>query len=164
MENAINIFSQHEAATSAPARNTTAYSRTPRTSVNPRLLSLFAKEIAAGRPLWALLHTNEYLAADSLLRRALLIKARAALTDARYQNHAALIESILNGTRMGEFTADEQAVIRSLEAGRASSVEYVRRAQSHTERKLALSTLRTGRRKTVVRQRVRANRPAVRVA
>jgi len=116
---------------SAPYEGARSASNLPREvlmatpQLTPRTLSSIATDLVNGRPLWGLLRLNEMAGDGAPLHRALLTRARRALTEAPPRLDRTLTQKILAGTRLAELTPSERRIIRSHERDRTAAPRRV---------------------------------------
>lgn len=81
--------------------------------LSSRLLQYICHEIGAGRPLWALLWANRYLASHDPLRLSLVKRAKPLLTEhSGYRAlPASLIVNVLDGKSLTDLPSNEMAML-----------------------------------------------------
>lgn len=81
------------------------------------LFHFLAKQIANGRPLWALCYIKRYAdLADKYLIQALLVRAKSSIAmDSRYKNITPMVEKLSQLDNSQEVTLSDLNLIRELE-------------------------------------------------
>ncbi len=111
-----------------------------------RILSHIATQMNAGRPLWAMLTANEYLAQNCSLRQALVVQAKRCLQSGptvTSEKHLYLIDRILEGATLASLPQHTGKLIRRVETAHLTNAARQSSRLRFCQRLFAINAIKT---------------------